>query len=71
MKDTMAIARSFEEGMYILREGDCLWRVNEEGMVDCKAQGPTSVFEFLTFIQQWKTQSPRPFQNYPLQDPSD
>ena len=71
MNDTMAIARSCEEGMYILREGDCLWRVNEDGIIDCTAQGHTSVFELLTFIQQWKTPSLRLFQKYPLQGPSD
>ena len=52
MNDTMAIARSSEEGMYLLREGDCLWRVNEEGMVDCTAHGHTHVFEFLARIQE-------------------
>ena len=69
MNNTMAIARSCEEGMYILREGDCLWRVNEEGEVDCMAQGLTRVFEQLAFIQQWKGLSPRLLQEYPLQDP--
>jgi len=71
MNEPMAIARSCEEGMYILREGDCLWRVNEDGMVDCIAKGHTRVFELLTFIQQWKTPSLRLFQKYPLQGPSD
>jgi hypothetical protein len=32
MNDTMTIRRSCEEGMYLLREGDCLWRVNEDGI---------------------------------------
>jgi len=71
MYDTMSISRSCEEGMYLLREGDSLWRVNEDGRIDCIASGHTCVFELLNFLQQWKTQSLRPFQNYPLQDPSD
>ena len=61
MKDTMAIARSCEEGMYILREGDYLWRVNEDGGIDCTAQGHNSVFELLTRLQQWKTPSRQVF----------
>lgn len=68
MNKTMAIRRSCEDGMYLLREGDCLWRVNEDGMVDCTAQGHTCVFELLTRLQQWKAPSHRLFQNYPLQD---
>lgn len=69
MNDTMAIARSREEGMYILREDDCLWRVNEDGMVDRTAQGHTRIFELLTLIQEWKTPSRRLFQKNPCQDP--
>ena len=68
MNDTMTISRSCEEGMYLLREGDSLWRVDEDGMVDCTAQGHIRVFEFLTFIHQWKTPIRRLFQKYPLQD---
>jgi len=70
MNDTMAIARSCEEGMYILREGDSLWRVNEDGMIDCDAQGHTSVFKLLTFIQEWKTSFYQPDYHPPLEDPS-
>ncbi len=70
MNDTMAIARSCEEGMYILREGDCLWRLNEDGIIDCTAQGPTSVFTLLTLIQQWKTSSGQSDDHPPLEDPS-
>ena len=69
MNDTMAIARSFEEGMYILREGDCLWRVNEDGIIDCTAQGYPIVFKLLTFIQQCKTSSRGPLPLYPREDP--
>lgn len=60
MNDTMSIARSLEEGMYILREGEYLWRVNEEGEVECTAQGHPRVFELLAFIQHWKTSSGQP-----------
>ena len=66
MNGTMAIRRSCEEGMYLLREGDNLWRVNEDGIVDCRAHGYSCVFELLTKLQQWKTPSRRIFQNYPL-----
>ena len=62
----MSITRSLEEGMYILREGDCLWRVNKDGTIDCTAKGNGSVFTILAFIQQWKTPSKRIFQQYPL-----
>ena len=68
MNDTMTIRRSCEEGMYLLREGDCLWRVNEDGIVDCIASGHTGVFELLTKIQQCKIPSRGLFQNYPRQD---
>ena len=68
MSDTMTIRRSCEEGMYLLREGDCLWRVDEDGIVDCIASGHTRIFELLTFLQQWKPLSRRLFQNYPRQD---
>jgi len=70
MNDTMSISRSCEEGMYLLREGDCLWRVNEDGMIDCTSHGHVRVFELLTFLQQWKTPSRGLFQNDPLQDTS-
>jgi hypothetical protein len=68
MDDTMTIARSIEEGMFLLREGDCLWRVNEDGIIDCTAQGHTGVFNLLTCLQEWKTPSRRIFQEYPFQD---
>lgn len=68
MNDTMAIARSCEEGMYILREGNCLWQVNEDGTIDCTAEGHTSVFNLLTFIQQWKTSSGQSDDHPPLED---
>ena len=71
MNDTMSISRSCEEGMYLLREGDCLWRVNEDGIVDCIASGHTRVFELLLKLQQWKTPSHRLLQKYPLQENSD
>jgi len=70
MNDTMTIRRSCEEGMYLLREGDCLWRVNEDGIVDCIASGHTRVFDLLIQLQQWKTPTHRRFLNYPLQDTS-
>jgi hypothetical protein len=70
MNDTMAIARSREEGMYILREGDCLWRVNEDGMVDRTAQGHTSVFKLLALIQEWKSSSGQLDDHSSLEDPS-
>ena len=50
MNDTMAIRRSCEEGMYLLREGDCLCRVNEDG-VDAHFQ-KTAI---LSIIQQSHT----------------
>ncbi len=63
----MTIARSCEEGMYILREDDCLWRVNEDGMVDCVAKGHMRVLEQLAFIQQWKTPTRSHLQEFPQQ----
>ncbi len=57
MNEIMSVRRSSEEGKYLLQEGDCLWRVDQDGMVDCMAQGHTEVFEFLTYIQQWKMPS--------------
>lgn len=68
MNDTMTIRRSCEEGMYLLREGDDVWRVNEDGKVDCAVLGDTTACELLTFIQKWKTPSRRIFQDYPFQD---
>ena len=50
MNDTMAIRRSCEEGMYLLRKGDCLWRVNEDG-VDTHFQKT----DILSIIQQSHT----------------
>jgi len=70
MNDTMAIARSIEEGMYIFREGDYVWRVNRNGMIDCSAKDLTCVFEQLAIIRRWKTPSRRIFQDYPLEDSS-
>ena len=61
MNDTMSIRRSCEEGMYLLREGDGLWRVNEDGIVDCTAHGHTHVFEFLARLQEWNPPSRRIF----------
>jgi len=69
MNDTITIRRSCEEGMYLLREGECLWRVNEDAEIDCTSQVPTRLFELLHFLQQWETPSRRLFQHYPLQDP--
>lgn len=69
MNDPMAISRSSEEGMYLLREGEYVWRVDEDGRVDCAVLGDPTVFELLTFIQQWKTPSRRLLQEYPWQDP--
>ena len=71
MNDTMAIARSSEEGMYLFREGDCLWRINEDGMIDCTPHGHAHVFEFLARIQEWNSPSRRIFQSDPLQESSD
>lgn len=68
MNDTITISRSCEKGMYLFREGDYVWRVNEDGKVDCAVLGHTTVFELLTFIQKWKTPSRRIFQDYPFQD---
>ncbi len=69
MNDTMTIRRSCEEGMYLLREGECLWRVNKDGEIDCVAQGPARLPELLLFLQEWKTPARRLFLNSPLQDP--
>ncbi len=66
MNDTMTIRRSTEEGMYLLRNGDDVWRVDENGQVDCVAGGETRLLELLNFLQQWKTPSRRIFEQYPL-----
>jgi len=71
MNTAMAISRSCEEGMYLFRENHCVWRVNEEGVIDCAAQGPLGLFELLRFLQQWKAPTRRIFLNYPLQESSD
>lgn len=63
----MTIARSYEEKMYILRENDCLWRIHEDGMVDCVAKGPMRVFEQLAFIQQWRTPVRSSLEEFPQQ----
>ncbi|MEO6202276.1 MAG: hypothetical protein ABIU05_10255 [Nitrospirales bacterium] len=68
MTDTMTISRSREEGMFLLREGDYVWRVNEDGKVDCAVLGDPTAFELLSFIQKWKTPSRRIFQEYPFKD---
>ncbi|MDR4460758.1 MAG: hypothetical protein MRJ67_15295 [Nitrospirales bacterium] len=68
MNGTMAISRSHEEGMYLLREGDYVWRVTEDGKVDCAILGDPTACELLTFIQNWKTPSRRIFQEYPFKD---
>ena len=70
MNDTMSISPSSEDGMYLLREGESLWRVNEDGVIDCMAQGHSHVFELLSRLQQWKTPSRSLLQNPPMQDPS-
>ncbi len=67
MNQAMGISRSCEEGMYLLREGDGIWRVHKNGAIDCAAQGSTRLFEVLDFLQKWKTSSRRTFLNYPLQ----
>ena len=54
MNETMGIARSSEEGMYLLRDGECLWRVDQDGKVDCTAQGKAGAFLLLKFVQEWK-----------------
>ena len=59
MNDTISICRSCEEGMYLLREGECLWRIDEEGRVDDMVKDHTRVFEQLAFIQQWRNPSQR------------
>lgn len=61
MKSRITISRTFEESMYILREGDCLWRVDEDGGLDSSVRGLTSTVEQLAFIQQWKIPSRRIF----------
>ena len=43
MNDTITISRSLEEGKYILRDGECWWRVNADGAVECTAQGHARV----------------------------
>jgi len=71
MSESMAISRSCEEKMYLLREGDCVWRVNENGKIDCTAKGPTPLFELLHFLQEWKIPPSRLFLNYPLTESPD
>lgn len=70
MSDTMTIGRSCEEVMYLLREGEYLWRVNEDGIVDGIAQGHTRDFDLLTSFQQWETPSRRLLQKYLSKDTS-
>jgi hypothetical protein len=71
MNDTMTIRRSCEQGMYLLREAECFWRVNKDGEIDCAVQGPTRLSELLHFLQEWKAPTRRIFINYPLQESSD
>ncbi len=66
----MAIRRSSEEGKYLLLEGNRVWRVGEDGRIDCSASGSKKIFELLNFLQSWKTPSRRRLQHYPLQDSS-
>ncbi len=66
MNRVMAISRSCEEGWYLLREDDYIWRVKENGKIDCAAQGSARLLELLDFLQKWKTPSRRIFLNYPL-----
>ncbi len=61
----MTIARSCEEGMYILREDDCLWRVHEDGMVDCFAKCHSGIFKQLAFIQQCRTSTRSLLKEFP------
>ncbi|HNP61709.1 MAG TPA: hypothetical protein PKM72_12770 [Nitrospirales bacterium] len=68
MNATMTIGRSREEGMFLLRESDYVWRVHEDGKVDCALHGDATAFERLSFIQKWRTPSRRIFQEYPFQD---
>ncbi|MEX2494289.1 MAG: hypothetical protein WD425_21325 [Nitrospirales bacterium] len=71
MSDIMTIRRSCEEGMYLLPEGDCLWRMNDAGEIECAAQMPPRLLELLYFLQEWITPSRRRFLNYPLHEWSD
>lgn len=68
MNDSMAIRRSCEEGMYLLREGNVFWRVNKDGVVDCTAKGHSEALEFLTSLRQGRTPSRRLVQHYDLKD---
>ncbi len=70
MNVTMAISRSCETGKYLVREGDRMWRMDENGKVDCTASGPPTLFELLHFLQRWKTPSLCLLQEYPQQDRS-
>ncbi|MCA9471570.1 MAG: hypothetical protein MRJ96_08285 [Nitrospirales bacterium] len=54
MIETMGIARSSEAEMYLLRDGECLWRIDHNGQVECTAQGKASVFTFLYRVREWK-----------------
>ncbi len=51
MNQGMAISRSCEEEMYLLRDEDWIWRVYENGAIDCTAQGSIRLFEVLDFLQ--------------------
>lgn len=70
MMSRMTISRTFEEGMYIIREDDCLWRIDEDGRLDSSVRGLTSTIEQLAYIQQWRIPSRRIFRAYPLEDAS-
>ncbi|GJL68949.1 MAG: hypothetical protein NPIRA06_15840 [Nitrospirales bacterium] len=52
VNDTMTISRSRKEGMFLLRKGDYVWRVHEDGKVDCARPGDATALERLSFIQR-------------------
>ncbi len=68
MNDIMSVRRSCEAGRFLLREGDCVWRTDKDGKVDCTASGPSTMFELLNFLQTCKNPPLRLFQEFPLQD---
>ncbi len=70
MNDSMAIRRSCESGKYLLREGNYVWRMDENGKVDCTANVPTTMFKLLNFLQTCKSPYPRLLQYDPHQDTS-
>jgi hypothetical protein len=68
MNNTMTISLLQEEGIYLLREGDEVLRVNKDGEVECTNTEDPPAFQLLPFIQKWKTPSRRIFQEYPFTD---